>query len=82
MARTYSVAVDEPDYTGEGITYTTDKRARLYAVVVPFEGRQPMRCTIRATSQQQAMSFAVARHPGAIADRIRVLSKAEAGGLL
>jgi hypothetical protein len=41
-----------------------------------------MRCTIKATSQRQALQFAIARHPAALHDRIRILSKSEAGGLL
>lgn len=86
MARHYQAmhaAQDEqPSQTGEGITYTTEPKARLWAVEVPFPGRQPMRCTIRAISQRQALQFAAARHPGADPNCIRILSKSEAGGLL
>lgn len=82
MALTYTAHTDEPEYRGEGITYTTERGARLWALEVPFPGRQPMRCTIRATSQRQALQFAAARHPAADPERIRVLSKSEAGGLL
>lgn len=85
MAKHYQAhaAQDEqPTQTGEGITFSTEPRARLWAVEVPFPGRQPMRCTIKATSQRQALQFAAARHPGADPNRIRILSKSEAGGLL
>lgn len=83
MAKHYQLGQDEqPTHTGEGITYTTQPKARLWAVEVPFPGRQPMRCTIRAISQRQALQFAAARHPGANPDQIRVLSNSEAGGLL
>lgn len=82
MALRYHAHDDAPDHTGEGITYTTQPGSRLWAVEVPFPGRQPMRCTIRATSKTQALQFAIARHPSANPDRIRVLSKTEAGGLL
>ena len=82
MAKHYLAQDEEPTQTGEGITYTTEPKARLWAVEVPFPARQPMRCTIRATSQQQALQFAAARHPGADPDRIRALAKPEAGGLL
>lgn len=83
MATRYTAAEDEqPTQAGEGITYTSQPKARLWAVEVPFPGRQPMRCTIRAMSQRQALQFAAARHPGVDPERIRALSKPEAGGLL
>lgn len=73
---------DEPECVGEGITYTNSSAARLWPVEVPFPGRPPMRCTIRATSQRQALQFAAARHPTANAAAIRVLPKTEAWELL
>lgn len=83
MATRYTAIEEEqPTQTGEGITYTTEPKARLWAVEVGFPGRQPMRCTIRATSQRQALQFAAARHPGADPNRIRALANQEAGGLL
>lgn len=82
MSKRYQTPTDEPTYTGEGITFTTQTGSRLWAVEVPFPGRSAMRCTIRATSKTQALQFAIARHPSANPERIRVLSKTEAGGLL
>lgn len=82
MATTYTAPVDEPQCTGEGITYTKERGARLWALEVPFPGRTPMRCTIRAKSQRQALQFAAARHPAADPDGIRVLSKDEARELI
>ena len=82
MAHRYQAHDDAPEYTGDGITFTTQTGARLWAVEVPFPGRSAMRCTIRAISRRQALQFAAARHPSANPDGIRVLSKSEAGGLL
>lgn len=77
-----TVYTDEAQVTGEGITRTSDPRARLWALVIPLPGLRPLHCTIRATSKAEAIRFAAARHPSADPDRIRVLSKPEAGGLL
>lgn len=82
MALVYSTPVDAPECIGEGITYTTERGTRLWALEVPFPGRRPMRCTIRAKSQRQALQFAAARHPAADPERIRVLSKDEARELI
>lgn len=82
MAFPYYAPTDEPDCVGEGITYTTEPGARLWPLEVPIPGSRPMRCTIRAKSQRQALQFAAARHPAANPERIRVLSRSEAGGLL
>lgn len=82
MALMHRAPVDEPEFTGEGITYTTEPGARLWALEVPFPGRRPMRCTVRAKSQRQALQFAAARHPAADPEGIRVLSKQEARELI
>lgn len=82
MALRYTTPVDAPEYTGEGITYTTEPGTRLWPLEVPIPGSRPLRCTIRAKSQRQAVQFAAARHPAANPERIRVLSTSEAGGLL
>lgn len=51
-------------YGGEGITRTSDPRARLWPVTITFtSGAKPMRTTIRATGPLQAEQFARARHP-------------------
>lgn len=50
--------------SGEGITRTSDPRARLWPVTITFtSGARPMRTTIRATGPVQAEQFARARHP-------------------
>jgi hypothetical protein len=82
MSKRYSVPDEQPTHVGEGITYTTKPGARLWALEVPFPGNASLRCTVRAISQRQAVQFAAARHPNANPERIRVLSKSEAGGLL
>lgn len=49
---------------GEGITYTTDPKAKLWPVTVTFtSGMRPLRETIRARGPLQAEQFARARHP-------------------
>ncbi len=58
---------------GEGITRTTEPGAQFWPVEITFACRQPMRCTIRAVSRQQAYQFAERRHPDA--SSIRVLSR-------
>lgn len=82
MSTRYRTPDEQPTHVGEGITYTTEPKARLWALEVRFPGGHPMRCTVRATSQRQAIQFAAARHPSADPERIRVLSRAETGGLL
>jgi hypothetical protein len=58
---------------GEGITRTAAPGAIYWPVEITFACRQPMRCTIRAVSKQQAHQFAERRHPDA--SSIRVLSR-------
>lgn len=82
MALTYRTPVDEPDCTGEGITRTSERGTRLWPLEVPIPGSRPLRCTVRAKSQRQALQFAAARHPAADPERIRVLTTEEAGGLI
>lgn len=63
MAR-HAVYSDEPTNAGEGITRTSDPKARLWPVTVTFTtGARPLRSTIRATGPLQAEQFARARHP-------------------
>jgi hypothetical protein len=65
---------DDPcQSAGEGITRTTAPGSQFWPVEVTFACKRPMRCTIRATSKQQAHQFASARHPDA--SSIRVLSR-------
>jgi hypothetical protein len=64
MSTRYQAHTDEPTHGGEGITRTSDPRARLWPVTVAFTtGARPMRTTIRAISAGQAEQFARARHP-------------------
>ena len=64
MAIRYSAPQEEPLSVGEGITRTTDPKAKLWPVTVTFStGCRPMRTTIKATSPKQAEQFARARHP-------------------
>lgn len=64
MATTYQAHTDEPTHTGEGITRTSDPKARLWPVTVTFTtGARPLRTTIRALSAGQAEQFARNRHP-------------------
>ena len=64
MSTRYQALTDEPTHTGEGITRTSDPKARLWPVTVTFStGSRPMRTTIRALSAGQAEQFARARHP-------------------
>lgn len=78
----HAAYTDEPTHGGEGITRTSKPGSRLYFLEIPFPRRHMMRCTIRATSQRQALQFAAARHPTADVDGIRVLSREEAQGLM
>ena len=49
---------------GEGITRTSDPKAKLWPVTITFNnGARPLRTTIRATGPLQAEQFAKARHP-------------------
>ena len=57
---------DEPVHTGEGITRTSNPKAKLWPVTITFStGVRPMRETIRAVGPLQAEQFARARHPHA-----------------
>jgi len=58
---------------GEGITRTAAPGAIHWPCEITFACRQPMRCTIRAVSRQQAYQFASARHPDA--SSITILSR-------
>jgi hypothetical protein len=58
---------------GEGITRTAAPEAVHWPVEITFACRQPMRCTIRAVSRQQAHQFAERRHPDA--SSITILSR-------
>lgn len=58
---------------GEGITRTNEPGAKFWPVEIRWPGRRPMRCTIRATSKQQAHQFAERRHPDA--SSIKILSR-------
>lgn len=71
---------DDPcQSAGEGITRTSEPGARFWPMEVCWPGRRPMRCTIRATSRQQAQQFASARHPDA--SSIEILSRRSASWL-
>jgi hypothetical protein len=64
MAGYPQAEADEHRPCGEGVTRTTDPKARLWPVTVTFtSGARPMRTTIRAISSGQAEQFARARHP-------------------
>ena len=64
MSTRYQAVTDEPQAVGEGITRTSDPRARLWPVTITFtSGARPLRTTIRAVSSGQAEQFARARHP-------------------
>ena len=58
---------------GEGITRTSEPGAIHWPCEITFACRQPMRCTIRAVSRQQAHQFAERRHPDA--SSITILSR-------
>ena len=54
---------DEPPQMGEGITRTSDPKAKLWPVTITFTtGARPLRTTIRAKGPIQAEKFARARH--------------------
>jgi hypothetical protein len=64
MSTRYQALTDEPTHVGEGITRTSDPKAKLWPVTVTFTtGSRPMKTTIRAISAGQAEQFARARHP-------------------
>lgn len=64
MALRHPMPSDEPTHFGEGITRTSDPKARLWPVTVTFTtGARPLHTTIRALSAGQAEAFARARHP-------------------
>ena len=74
MRKPRSQITDEPIASGEGITYTSAKAASLFPVRVVFTtGGRPMASTIRATSAEQALQFALARHPAADPSRTTVI---------
>ena len=73
MSTRYQALTDEPTHVGEGITRTSDPKARLWPVTVTFTtGSRPMKTTIRAVSAGQAEQFARARHPYARAVAVAV----------
>lgn len=53
----------EPVNTGEGITRTSSKHSRLFAVRVHFQYAKPLTDSIRAMSKAQAKTFAKNRYP-------------------
>jgi len=61
----------EPVSTGEGITRTSSKHARLFPVRVHFEHAKPLTDSIKAVSKAQAQAFAKRRYPTQI--RIELL---------
>jgi hypothetical protein len=64
MAIRYSPPDEKDLPTGEGITRTTDPKAKLWPVTITFStGCRPMKTTIKATGPKQAEQFARARHP-------------------
>jgi hypothetical protein len=66
MASPYRAVTDEPTHGGEGITRTSDPRARFWPVSITFiTSARPLRCTIKAVGARQAEQFARARHPHA-----------------
>jgi len=78
MKRPIPIAVwrdDPPIRGGDGISFTSNPYAQLFTVLVPCQTEPPMRATIRATSQRQALDFARFNHPNAIAERITVIGK-------
>lgn len=50
---------------GEGLSRTSSTRARLFEVLVEYNGMQPMREWLRATTPKQAVKFATNRYPTA-----------------
>ena len=61
----------EPEtFCGEGVTRTTDPRAKLIPVNVFFKHTKPMKCLIKACSNEEALAFASARHANATHFRI------------
>ena len=53
----------EPVSTGEGITRTSSRHSRLFAVRVYFQNAKPLTDSIRAVSKAQAKAFAKNRYP-------------------
>jgi hypothetical protein len=63
MATRYPTPQEEPINVGEGITRTSDPRAKLWPVTITFTtGARALRTTIRALGPLQAEQFARARH--------------------
>lgn len=59
---------------GEGLSRTSDPRAKLFEVVVRYNGQQPMREWLKACSRKEALKFATNRYPRAT--QVTVLSNA------
>jgi hypothetical protein len=53
----------EPVSTGDGITRTSSKHSKLFAVRVHFKHARPLTDSIRAVSKAQAQTFARNRYP-------------------
>ena len=66
MPTRYQAINDEPVLAGEGITRTSNPKAKLWPVTITFvTGMRPLRETIRARGPLQAEQFARARYPHA-----------------
>ena len=75
-----SVFNDDPcQSAGESITRSSEAGAQFWPCEITFACRQPMRCTIRAVSRQQAYQFAERRHPDA--SSITILTRKSASWL-
>ena len=59
---------------GEGLSRTSDPRAKLFEVVVRYNGQQPMREWLKACSRKEALKFATNRYPKAL--QITVITNA------
>lgn len=62
----YVLPWDDASPTGEGLTRTTDPKARLWSFRLTFNGAPPMRCTVRALTLEQAEGFIRHRHPNVL----------------
>ena len=55
---------EQPSIRGEGITRNTGGGTSLFTVLVAFKPpAKPVRSTIRASNSEEALRFAIARHP-------------------
>lgn len=64
MTTHHQASVDDLTQQGEGITRTSDPKAKLWPVTITFTtGVSALRTTIRAIGPKQAEQFARARHP-------------------